>query len=126
MITVLNFSHPLSKPAREHLNAPGVAGEGGAVIIRVPVQVDLEAPIIPQVDEIVRDAFQRMSAAGITPNAVNVDCIVPPGLSVVAVPLCNRFPTANLISLRRDTSRVAGNVYVISEIIRARHVHPRK
>jgi len=116
MITVLNFSHPLSESNREYLNTPSVAGAGGAVIIDVPVQVDLTDPISAQVDAIVRDAFERMSAAGITPSPANVDCIVPPGLSIVAVPICNRFPAAKLVALRRDTSRIAGNVYIVSEI----------
>lgn len=121
MIVVLNFSHPLNDAAREYLNSPAVAGEGGALIIDVPVHVDLSAPIMPQVNKIAKDAYVRMEAAGVIPNAFYVDAFIPPGLSFVAIPLANTFSTSRMIVMRRGGGLPPQ--YVVGEIIPAELWH---
>jgi hypothetical protein len=105
MITVLNFSHPLNPEAAAEIKTRYGAGE--AALCTIPVQVDLTQPLMPQIERIFQEALRAVrdvygaEGAG---SPLNVDCLILPGLSAVAVPLANRFPTANLIVMASNGS----------------------
>lgn len=93
MITVCNFSHPLSAEARDYISREWGTQDPDA-FIDVRVQIDRSAPLLPQVNAIITDATTR--AGG---NILNIDCIVLPGLSDVAFLLAEHFEHANVIRM---------------------------
>ncbi len=93
MITLVNFSHPLS-PAAEAMLSEEIAG-GDLRVVNIRVQVDLAAPLAPQVEALVAEAT---AAAG--GNPLNIDCIIPPGHAAVAAMVKSALPRAHLIVLR--------------------------
>lgn len=115
MIVVVNYSHPLSQRAIEYLNRPEVSGDGGAKVVDIKVHVDLNAPLILQVQDIFAETMFALEREGIEPNKANVDCIVPPGLGIVAALIGRAFPRANLILLRPDGKTPP--VYEVGEIV---------
>ena len=93
MITVCNFSHPLSAEARDYISREWGTQDPDA-FIDVRVQIDRNTPILQQVEQIVADATE--AAGG---NIYNIDCIVLPGLSDVAFLLAECFEHANVIRM---------------------------
>lgn len=93
MLTIINFSHPLSAEAEAAL--PEHLGVEAVRVHIVPVQVDLAAELQSQVNELVAVA---VAAAG--GNRLNIDCIIPPGHAAVAAMLARELPHANLLVLR--------------------------
>lgn len=95
MVTLLNFSHPLTGAEIKALRAE----YGVTTVYDVPVQLDVEMPITPQLAALMR---QALDFPGVDGNPYNVDCIIPPGFSVAAGYMARRFPSANLVvRLRR-------------------------
>lgn len=112
MITIVNFGHPLSAEARDYI-AQEWSGDQNVDVVDVRVQIDFAAPIAPQCEQI---AVMAETAVG--GNPLNVDCVVLPGLAVVAAYLARRFPRANIIVI----SPVPGATpprFMPSELIRA-------
>lgn len=96
MITVVNFSHPLSDDAKRVI-ADGY-GWGDAKFVDVRVHVDRAAPLVPQVDAIV-DAAARAASPVSGGNKYDIDCVILPGLSDVAWLLAEHFEHANVIRM---------------------------
>jgi len=76
MLTLLNFSHPLSDEGREALK--NLAGDVEITEINVPCQIDLGKPLEAEVTRLVHEAFFRVN----TP--LDVDMVIPPSLSYAA------------------------------------------
>ena len=75
---VLNFSHPMTKDARDKLAK--MVGQDVQVFY-IPVQVDFEKPIKPQVDQYVSYAIREHP----------FEAFIPPGLSILAAPMAARL-----------------------------------
>ena len=95
MITIANFSHPLSQAAKEYMDRMYAAG-GGLHIIDVPVQIDTDKPLARQVEALVAVAVSQANN-----NAANIDMFIPPGLNFAAVFLPALLPTAHMIVMAR-------------------------
>lgn len=113
MITVCNFSHPLSAEARDYISREWGTQDPDQ-FVDVHVQIDRNAPILPQVQQIVADATTR--AAG---NIYNIDCIVLPGLSDVAFLLAEHFEHANVIRMNAVPNALPPK-FMPCELIRSR------
>lgn len=113
MITVCNFSHPLSAEARDTISREWGTQDPDA-FIDIRVQIDRNAPILPQVNAIVADATTR--AGG---NIYNIDCIVLPGLSDVAFLLAEHFEHANVIRMNAVPNSIPPK-FMPCELIRSR------
>ena len=113
MITVCNFSHPLSAEARDYISREwGTQDPDQFIDIRV--QIDRNQPLLPQVNAIVADATTR--AGG---NIYNIDCIVLPGLSDVAFLLAEYFEHANVIRMNAVPNSLPPKFMPV-ELIRSR------
>lgn len=115
MITVCNFSHPLSAEARDYISREW-GTQDPDLFIDVRVQIDRNAPILPQVMSIVADATTR--AGG---NIYNIDCIVLPGLSDVAFLLTESFEHANVIRMNAVPNSLPPKFMPV-ELIRSRRI----
>lgn len=71
MITIFNFSHPLSKKANDQLAEQFVTYQ----VVNITVQLDLSAPVREQVWQICRKSVQ----------VYQPDYIILPGLAIAAV-----------------------------------------
>lgn len=117
MITVINFSHPLNPEAETAVKR---YGNGEAEIRTIKVQVDRTKPLKPQVDALFAEALNVVADIYGSPHAgsaANVDCIILPGLSDVAVLLAAKFPTANIISMNAVPNALPPK-YMPSELLR--------
>ena len=113
MITVCNFSHPLSAEARDYISREWGTQDPDQ-FIDVHVQIDRNAPIHMQVQRIVDDVT---AAAG--GNILNIDCIVLPGLSDVAFLLAEHFEHVNIIRMNA-VPNVLPPKFMPCELIRSR------
>lgn len=113
MITIVNFSHPLTAEARDYISREWGTNDPDA-FIDIRVQIDRAAPLLPQVMSIVADAIIR--AGG---NILNIDCIVLPGLSDVAFLLAEYFEHANVIRMNAVPNSIPPKFMPI-ELIRSR------
>lgn len=113
MITVINFSHPLSDEAREFISRK--YGWGDAVFHDVRVQIERSEPILPQVEQIAANAIGLAQG-----NAYNVDCIILPGLAEVAVLIVELFGHANIIRMSQVPNTLPPRFMPI-ELIHSRH-----
>lgn len=95
MITVINFSHPLTADAQAAIARE--YGGGEAEVHDVPVRVDMTRDLVTQTDAVLKAAVK--AAGG---NILNVDCVVLPGLSVVAALLMRSLPHANIIVIAAE------------------------
>lgn len=106
MLCVVNFSHPLNPAAKAEI-AERYGQMTETNVLDVPVQVDFTQPLMPQVERIYQDALRKVgeafgsSQAG---HAANVDCMILPGLNIVAVLLANKFKTTNIIVMAGEPS----------------------
>lgn len=91
MITVVNFSHPLSADACDFI-AREWGGDAAPRVIDVRVQIDFSQPVAAQCRAVAAAALNVVGG-----NGLNVDCIILPGLAVVAAYLARRFLSANII-----------------------------
>lgn len=114
MITVCNFSHPLTPEARDYISREWGTQDPDA-FIDVRVQIDRAAPLLPQVEQIVNDAITR--AGG---NIYNIDCIVLPGLSDVAFLLAEHFEHANVIRMNAVPNSLPPK-FMPAELVRSRN-----
>jgi hypothetical protein len=90
---ILNFSHPLSPAAVERLTAHfGQPPE----IHNIPVRVELERPLMEQIDAICDAAEVILDGDGEPPT------LVMPGLSIVAAVIAHRYTWSPLLVLVRD------------------------
>lgn len=96
MITIANFSHPLSPEATAYIDQ-FLALNGGVREIIVPANFDLARDLTIQVGEIVDDAINQ--AGG---NKYDIDCFIPPALNFAAVFIPAMLPTANMIVMARS------------------------
>lgn len=96
MITIANFSHPLSPEATAYIDQFH-ALNGGIREIIVPAQFDLAKDLTIQVGEIVADAINQAEG-----SKYNIDCFIPPALSFAAVFIPSLLPTANMIVMARS------------------------
>ena len=90
MITVVNFSHPLNSSATTEITRKW-GGREPVNFIQLRVQIDRNAPLLPQIDKIVEDA--NRAAAG------PIHFIILPGLSDVAFFLAKPFAKASVIRM---------------------------
>lgn len=97
MLTVVNFSHPLTEAAISKLALLIGVTEDDLYIITQPVQVDLFQPLTEQVMELVRQAVVAADN-----NPYNIDLFIPPGLSWVAAYMTIAFPSAHMIVMASD------------------------
>lgn len=82
MLTVVNFSHPLEENRRDVLDILGDEYK----VISVPVQVDMDASILQEVELIYQAAIEAVNG-----NSRNIDVILLPDLVIVAVLLVAKF-----------------------------------
>lgn len=88
MITILNFSHPIL-PGRPDIE--DVLGDEYQVL-EIKVHLDLAAPMVSQVIDIVGQAKARVRG-----NIRNIDCIVLPGLADAAALVIEEFRLAGYV-----------------------------
>ena len=79
MITVINFSHPLSDAAREKLPEVVGAQPDDIIVHHIPVHIQDMANVRQEVQDLLAQAV--FAAGG---NHHNVDCIIPPGHGLVS------------------------------------------
>ena len=95
MITIANFSHPLSAEALEDIDRYH-ALNGGVREIVVAAQFDLTGDLVRQVREMVEQAVNQ---AG---HKYDIDCFIPPALSFAAALLPPHLPRSHMIVMARD------------------------
>lgn len=95
MITIANFSHPLSASALDYLDRHH-ALNGGVREIVVAAQFDLTGDLVRQVSEMVD---QVVAQAG---SKYNVDCFIPPALNFAAALVPSLLPVSHMIVVARD------------------------
>ena len=101
MYKIINFSHPLSADALAQIEER--VGQN-VEEVRVPVQVDFDAPLRPQFDTLVETAM----------HALPFDAVIPPALSYAAAYVVARLSYAQsdammpvppaIVALKRDSS----------------------
>lgn len=112
MITVVNFSHPLSPEARDKIASEW--GGGDVRVVDVKVQIDFAVGLAAQCELIAALAVNAVGG-----NPLNIDCVILPGLSAAAGYIARRFAHANIIVI----SQVAGSTpvrFMPTELIRAK------
>lgn len=82
MISVLNFAHPITPDQCDQIAAILNTTPDQVTVFDKPVQLDLQAPFIPQIEDIVR------ATVGAPPGFVVVN---PPGLAPAAVLLLSEL-----------------------------------
>lgn len=119
MITVLNFSHPLTPEQIEQLR--GILGDEIRVI-DVPFQIDLGQSIASQVEAIIDGIGLGPAEFQGTPIVVNLPGLTP-GAAVVLAELHGRmgyFPP--IVALRREGTPPR---FVVAEVINLQEVRDR-
>lgn len=97
MITIANFSHPLSAEALELIGRhPALMNGSGVREIVVAAQFDLTGDLVRQVREMVEQAVNQ---AG---HKYDIDCFIPPALSFAAALLPPHLPRSHMIVMARD------------------------
>lgn len=81
MKNLVNFSHPLSEAAL--LRLEDMIGESVQEII-IPCQLDLEAPMGPQLDALLQQSEAATMKSGREGRGYGMDLYIPPALSYAA------------------------------------------
>jgi hypothetical protein len=111
MVTVINFSHPLSEAAKDFISRKWCAGD--ATFIDVACQFNFARPLLAQILDACREAIVRVDG-----DKFNIDCIIPPGLSFAAAVISREFDFAHIIVVSRQADSIPP-VFMPTEFIRA-------
>lgn len=87
MITIINFSHPIPDDDESNANVYTIIGDM-FIIRNIRVQLDLNAPLVPQAKRLVDAAI-----AAANDNIRSIDLIRLPGYAEAAALVINEFQT---------------------------------
>ena len=83
MTILINFSHPLNEEAKSMLETMPYSVHQ---VIEMSIQVDFGKDLSAQVDSLAKEAIETVGG-----NPLDIDLIIPPGHSTVAVLLIDRL-----------------------------------